>query len=104
MSILKPDAYYDGVSFVDLKYLKDNGIKGILLDIDNTIIDINKNMPQEICDWLFRAKQEGFKVMILSNTNKMEKIIPIAEKFDIGYVSFAKKPFKKRFCKSSRNA
>ena len=76
-------------------------IKVILLDVDNTLIDYTKTLSQEMIDWVYNAKKEGFKVCILSNSNKMEKIIPIAEILGIKYVSFAKKPSKSGYLKDS---
>lgn len=100
--MLKPSLIYKGVQYIDLKTLKEKEIKGILLDIDNTLIDYTKVLSKEIIEWVKNAKKEGFKLCILSNSNKMDKIIPIAKKLDIKYVSFAKKPSKKGYRKAAQ--
>lgn len=102
MKNLKPDFIYKGVPFISYEDLKEKGVEGILLDVDNTLIDYTKNLSQEMIDWVYNAKKEGFKVCILSNSNKMEKIIPIAEILGIKYVSFAKKPAKSGYLKASK--
>lgn len=102
MKNLKPDLIYKGVPFIAYEDLKEKGVEGILLDIDNTLIDYTKNLSQEMIDWVYNAKKEGFKVCILSNSNKMEKIIPVAEVLGIKYVSFAKKPAKSGYLKAGK--
>ena len=96
MQKLKPDAVFDGICKIDYDYLKTKGIEAILLDIDNTLIDMSKILTQDIIDWVHCAKNQGFKVMILSNTNKKDKLEPISNRLGIDYISFAKKPAKSR--------
>lgn len=102
MKILKPDLIYKGVKYIDYETLKKIGVQGILLDIDNTLIDYTKKLSTEIIDWVENAKNEGFKLCILSNSNKLNKIIPIAEKLDLKYISFAKKPAKAGYLKAAQ--
>lgn len=102
MKNLKPDLICKGVQYIDYKELNKNNIKGILLDIDNTLIDYTKKLSKEIINWVEAAKKEGFKVCILSNSNKMEKILPIAEKLDLQYITFAKKPAKSGFLRAAK--
>lgn len=102
MRNLKPDLIYKGVQYIDFETLKKIGVEGILLDIDNTLIDYTKELSNSIIEWVKKAKKEGFKVCILSNSNKMDKIIPISEKLDIKYVSFAKKPMKNGYIKAAQ--
>ena len=102
MKKLKPDLIYQGVPYISYEELKEKGVEGILLDVDNTLIDYTKTLSQEMIDWVYNAKKEGFKVCILSNSNKMEKIIPISEKLGIKYISFAKKPAKSGYLKASK--
>ena len=101
MKNLRPDLIYKGVPYIALEDLKKRGIEGILLDIDNTLIDYTKELSTRVVQWVEKAKSQGFKVCILSNSNKMDKIIPIAEKLAIKYVSFAKKPAKSGYLKAS---
>lgn len=101
MKNLKPDLRYKGVQYIDFEELKNRGIKGILLDVDNTLIDYTKKLSKEIINWVKSAKKEGFKVCILSNSNKMAKILPIAEILNIEYVTFAKKPAKMGYLRAA---
>ncbi|MBO5142489.1 MAG: YqeG family HAD IIIA-type phosphatase [Clostridia bacterium] len=102
MKNLKPDLIYKGVQYIELDELKKRGIEGILLDIDNTLIDYRKEVSEEIANWVKDAKKQGFKMCILSNSNKLEKITKVAKKVEMEYISFAKKPSKSGFLKAAK--
>ena len=44
---LRADAYFDNITLITAEYLKERDIKGIILDIDNTLIGHNIPMPDE---------------------------------------------------------
>lgn len=89
-----PKAYFESVKDISIDFLNKNNIKAIILDVDNTIIDYDKNMPEEIKKWCEDLKQKGIKFCIVSNTNKIEKVKKAAGTLDIPYFYFAKKPTK----------
>ena len=101
MKNLKPDLIYKGVQYIDLSELKKRGVEGILLDIDNTLIDYTKKLSNEIIKWVNDAKSQGFKLCILSNSNKLDKITKVADKLELEYISFAKKPSKGGYLKAA---
>ncbi|MDO5557716.1 MAG: YqeG family HAD IIIA-type phosphatase [Clostridia bacterium] len=85
-----------------MDFLRKNEIEGLILDVDNTLIDLKKQMSQEIFNWTQKMKKEGIKLIILSNTNKKEKVRQIAEKLQVDYFFFARKPSKSGFKKAAR--
>ena len=91
---LYPKIYLKNVQEVTLEILKDNNILGVILDVDNTLIDYYKNMPDGIVKWCNDLKEKGIKFCIASNSNKKEKVEMVANKLDIPYIYFAKKPLK----------
>ncbi len=50
--ILYPKLYCDKVTDITVEYLLDNGIKAMILDVDNTLIDFDKNMIEGLEDWI----------------------------------------------------
>ncbi len=42
--LIYPKAYLENVTKITLEFLKENNIKAIILDIDNTLIDFDKNL------------------------------------------------------------
>lgn len=95
-----PNIYINNVKEITIELLNQNNIKGILLDVDNTLIDFNLKMLNGVKEWCNNLKQNNIKLCILSNTNKIEKVKKVAKELDIPYINFAKKPFKKSFIRA----
>ena len=97
--ILYPNTYVTNVKEITIELLNKNDIKGLLLDVDNTLIDFDLKILEGSKDWINSLKENNFKLCILSNTNKIEKVKMVAKELNIPYIYFAKKPFKKGFKK-----
>lgn len=95
--ILYPKTYLNNVKEITIELLKENNIKGLLLDVDNTLIDFNHKVLEGVEEWSDNLKKQGIKLCILSNTNKIEKVKRVARELDLQYINFAKKPFKSGF-------
>lgn len=98
--LLYPDFYFKNVKEVDIKLLKDNNIKALLLDVDNTLIDLDRNILDGAVEWCNNLKEEGIKFCILSNSNKKDKVEKVAKVLDIPYIFFGTKPLKRGFKKA----
>ena len=92
-----PDAYFSNVQEITIQFLMKNKIKALILDVDNTLIDYYKNLSEHVIKWAHDLQGQGIKMYILSNTNKKEKDEKVANKLEIKYKNFAKKPSKKGF-------
>lgn len=99
---LYPKLYLNSVKEISLELLKQYNLKGLILDVDNTLITYNKNMPEGIQEWINQLKQANISLCIVSNSNNKEKVEKVAEKLDIPYIYFAKKPFKSGFIKAKK--
>lgn len=99
--ILYPDIYLTNVKEITVELLQKNNIKGLLLDVDNTLIDFELKILEGSKDWINSLKENKFRLCILSNTNKIEKVKMVAKELDIPYINFAKKPLKKGFKKGA---
>lgn len=97
MKKIYPNLYLKKVEDITIEQLLKNKIKALILDVDNTLIDINKNLSEDIVFWAKQMKGQGIKLYILSNTNDKKKVEAIAQKLDIPYKHFALKPLKKGF-------
>ena len=100
--IFYPKGYFKKVSEISLEYLTENNIKGLILDVDNTLIDYYKNISEETIDWANRLKQNGIKMCILSNSDKKEKVSQVAKKLGLEYTYFGMKPLKIGFKKAKK--
>lgn len=95
--MIYPKKYLNSVKEISLELLEKNHIQGLILDVDNTLIDFDKNMPEGVDKWAENLKKNGFKLCILSNSNNVEKVKGVADKLEIPFIYFAKKPFKSGF-------
>ena len=97
--IIHPKIYINKVEEITAEYLHKKEIKALILDVDNTLIDYNKNLSETIIKWAEDIKRQGIKLYILSNSNKKEKVKKVADKLGIKFEYFGKKPLKTGFKK-----
>jgi hypothetical protein len=91
----------ESLSLVDLNLLKANNIRGIILDLDNTIIsedDRYLSPGSEV--WINQAKQAGLKFFILSNGKNLYRVNYWSSRLKIPAIHAAKKPFSRSFRKA----
>lgn len=95
-----PDDYKKTIYDIDFKSLKTKGISHLFIDLDNTLIPYDLDLPNEKIKALInRIKALGFEVLIISN-NKEKRVKPFCALIDLPYVYSARKPLKKGFKKA----
>ena len=95
MGLFVPDYYYDTVYEVTPELLKKHGIKGLILDIDNTLVPYEIPEPtDENVAWLTLMHENGIKTAFVSNNHKDR--VELYNK-ELGCPAFydSGKPFKK---------
>ena len=97
--LIYPNAYLEKVQNITIQFLIKNKIKALIMDVDNTLIDYEKNLSEEVVNWANEMQGQGIKLYILSNTNKKEKVKKVAQTLHVPYKFFAKKPLKMGFLK-----
>lgn len=95
--ILYPNKLVNSVKEITLEMLHKNKINALILDVDNTLINIKQELSEDVKNWVQNMKDNNIKLYILSNTNDKEKVGKVANALDIPYRNLAKKPFKKGF-------
>ena len=100
--MIYPNEYFDRIEKITIEYLQKNKIKALILDMDNTLINYNLEMPKRVENWARELKGQGVKLIIVSNSNKKEKVEKISNMLGIKYISFAKKPLKSGLKKAAK--
>ena len=59
--ILYPNLYLKDVTAITTDILKKHKIKGLILDVDNTLIDVDRKMNPKVVDWVDELKKNGIK-------------------------------------------
>ena len=62
-----PKAYFNNVREIKIDFLQKHKIKALILDVDNTLIDYDKNLSKETIRWANELEGQGVKLYILSN-------------------------------------
>ena len=92
MRILTPDHYVTSVHAVDLDQLHREGIRALLLDLDNTLLPRDTNVvPLELKQWAADLRRRGFSVCLVSN-NWHERVRHVADELGFDLVDKAVKP------------
>lgn len=86
-----PYEYVESVFLINYNKLYDMGYRGLIFDIDNTLVHHGDDSTPEI-DSLFQTIQNiGFKTLLLSNNNE-ERIQRFIKNIDSLYIFHAQKP------------
>ncbi|MBR2303586.1 MAG: HAD hydrolase family protein, partial [Ruminococcus sp.] len=68
MFIFKPTYVFDKIVDITPEFMKRKRIKGVILDLDNTLTTHNNPIvPQSSMEWINSMKAAGIKLMIVSN-------------------------------------
>lgn len=90
-----PDDYKKTIYDIDFKQLLDEGIKTLLIDLDNTMIPYDEDMPDDKIKGLMDTlKALGFEIVVVSN-NKAPRVKRFSDALELPFVNSARKPFKK---------
>lgn len=89
-----PDLTCHRVSDITLEQLHQWGVRGLILDIDNTLTTHDNPVPsQGVSQWLDQMRQGGIQLMVLSN-NKPERVAPFAGLLGLDFIANGAKPLK----------
>ncbi|MBB6454350.1 hypothetical protein HNQ94_002825 [Salirhabdus euzebyi] len=80
--------------------LKAKGIRGVITDLDNTLVAWNqRDATPEIIEWFKLMKDNGISVTVISNNND-ERVRHFSTPLEIPFISKARKPLSKAFKKA----
>ncbi len=96
-----PDIYCDSIRHIDLEMLKNKGIRGVILDIDNTLVPMHRaDADENAITWIAELKNRGFKVCILSNAAE-KRVLRFNKDIAVQAIHRAYKPSAKAFLKAA---
>ncbi|MBQ8296670.1 MAG: YqeG family HAD IIIA-type phosphatase [Ruminococcus sp.] len=90
-------AAFRKVTDITPSFLKKINVRGLVLDLDNTLTTHDNPRPAEgVLDWIKTMKDNRIKLMIVSN-NHPPRVKPFADMLGLDFVSEGKKPLTKGF-------
>ncbi|MRN52246.1 YqeG family HAD IIIA-type phosphatase [Paenibacillus monticola] len=98
--MLVPKLRVNTVFDIALEELYQQGYRGIITDLDNTLVGAKAPLATpELLVWFEKVKTLGFKLIIVSNNN-MDRVSKFATPLDIKFVHQARKPSNAPFHKA----
>ncbi len=90
--MFKPTWWLKSVLEIDEKFIRENHLRGFILDLDNTLsMHGSPAAEQGICEWLEEMRLLGMKLTVLSNNTK-KRVEPLATELGLDYIAFGCKP------------
>ena len=94
-----PDRYVASTYVIDFEKLYNEGIRGLIFDIDNTLVPHGAPADQRAEALFVRLKKIGFECCLISN-NQEPRVKMFNEKIQVNYVYNAHKPSVKNYFKA----
>lgn len=98
---LYPKEYLESTYVIDFESLYEAGYRGILFDIDNTLVCHDAPADERSIALFKRLHETGFSTCLISN-NKESRVTPFAKALDTPYVYKAGKPKRRGYLEGMR--
>jgi len=100
-SLLYPRAIVPDIFLIDIKGLREQGIKGLILDIDDTLIPREvRDVYPNVFEWVQARKDEGLKLCLTSNSRHPLRVKYFSETLGVPALHFSLKPLPIAFRRS----
>ena len=97
---LYPTKYYESSYIIDYEKLYEKGYRGIIYDLDNTLVPHGAPADERALELMDRLKSIGYTIFFLSN-NRKERVEMFNEKIGALYLCKASKPNKRGYLKAA---
>jgi len=94
-----PDEWMDSAYEIDFEALYKEGYRGLIFDIDNTLVPHGEPADERAMQLFARLKKLGFACCLLSN-NQLERVSSFNEKVDVRFIEDAHKPAIRNYVKA----
>ena len=99
LRLFYPGAYADNVFAIDFQKLYDKGYRGILFDVDNTLVHHGEDSTPEVDELFCKLHKMGFKTVLVSDNGK-SRLQRFIANIDTPYIDNADKPQTKSYYKA----
>lgn len=103
LNLFLPNQHVKSIFEINPFILKEKGIKGIITDLDNTLVEWDRlEATPQLIKWFQEMKENGIIITIVSNNNE-ERVKQFSGPLEIDYIYKARKPMGKAFRKALRD-
>ena len=102
LSKFLPNQFVKSVFEIQPEELKDKGIKAIITDLDNTLVEWDRTHPTEqVKQWVKTMQDANIQITVVSNNNESRCQI-FTQSLGIDFIPAARKPLAKAFLEATR--
>ncbi|MBS4176262.1 YqeG family HAD IIIA-type phosphatase [Lederbergia citrea] len=92
-----PSKYVKSIYDIKPEELKNKGIKGVITDLDNTLIEWDRpTATPKLIKWFDEMKRHDIKVIVVSNNNE-QRVKAFSDPLGIPFIHKARKPLGSAF-------
>ena len=96
-----PSEHVKSIFDIKPEDLKKRGVKGIITDLDNTLVEWDRPMPTpELIQWFDDMRTHGILVTVVSNNNE-KRVGAFCKPLNTPFIHRAKKPLRGSFKKAA---
>lgn len=99
--IFYPRRIADSAYVIDYKKLYEEGYRGLIFDIDNTLVEHGADADQRAKDLFRELKRIGFQMCLISN-NQEARVKRFNQDIKVNYIYNAHKPAKANYIKATK--
>jgi HAD superfamily phosphatase (TIGR01668 family) len=97
-----PNQHVKSILDIQPGVLKEKGIKGVITDLDNTLVEWDRPLATpRVIEWFEKMKQHNIKVTIVSN-NDENRVKAFSDPLQIPFVYRARKPLAHAFLRAAK--
>lgn len=101
LKLFQPTMHATSIERIPLEKLTGAGIRGLILDLDNTVTPWNHlEVEPKVAEWLTKVKDMGIKACVVSNNKREQRVAVVADHLGIPFVFRATKPRRRAFLSS----
>lgn len=95
-----PDQHVKSIFDITPESLKEKGVKGIITDLDNTLVEWDRpNATPKLIEWFDNMRKNEILVTIVSNNNE-NRVKSFSDPLQIPFIFQARKPMGRAFNKA----
>ena len=98
MQFWKPDFEFPHICQIPVEVLQRVQIRGLLIDLDNTIAPWNTyDLTPAVKEWFREVEKAGIRLCIFSNNRNPQRVSTVGDELGILYISKAGKPWRRAY-------
>ncbi|MDI6812324.1 MAG: YqeG family HAD IIIA-type phosphatase [Desulfitobacteriaceae bacterium] len=96
--LFRPTFEANSLDHISIGRLLQDGIKGLIIDLDNTMTPWNDvEVGPKVAAWFKALKEAGIKACVVSNNKRKQRVAVVADRLGIPFVFRATKPRRRAF-------